>query len=369
MSNYDNEEIKVVSTLKETDRKCPDCGGVMDFNPTTGGLRCPYCDHEEAIPSDSAKPQKAEEMDYFAAEKTANCDWGVEKKTVLCKSCGAESIYDSLQIASECPFCGSNQVMEASSLETMAPGGVVPFRITDKDAADLFLKWIRKKWFCPKVAKESAKPKKFLGSYLPYWTFDTDTTSEYSAKYGKDRHVRDKEGKTKIITDWYNTSGTYQERINDELIIASSTHDASILQGLEPFDTENNKAYKPEYVAGFAAQRYSVGLKQAWETAKQKILGKLQNNISDKVRHEKNADHVTNVSVSTTYRNITFKYLLLPIWAAHYKYKDKIYHFMVNGQTGKVSGKTPISVWKVLLTILMAVAVFGAIYYINNYVL
>ena len=33
------------STLKETDRKCPACGGTMDFDPATGGLHCPFCDY------------------------------------------------------------------------------------------------------------------------------------------------------------------------------------------------------------------------------------------------------------------------------------------------------------------------------------
>lgn len=30
-----------VSTMEETDKKCPSCFGVMDFDPETGGLSCP----------------------------------------------------------------------------------------------------------------------------------------------------------------------------------------------------------------------------------------------------------------------------------------------------------------------------------------
>ena len=32
--------------VKETDKKCPACGGVMDFNPATGKMLCPYCGTE-----------------------------------------------------------------------------------------------------------------------------------------------------------------------------------------------------------------------------------------------------------------------------------------------------------------------------------
>lgn len=370
MSELENdfENQTIVSTLKETDKKCPDCGGVMDFDPKSGGLKCPYCEHEEMIPVSEEVPLKAEELDFYAAESTANCNWGADKKTVLCKACGAESIYDSLQISAVCPFCGSNQVMEAQTQDTMAPGGVVPFKISDKEASSLFKTWIKKKWFCPKMAKESAKPKSFHGVYLPYWTFDADTTTNYSGRYGRNRTVSDGDGKSHVVTDWHNTSGTYKEKIDDEIVLASKNHDEGILSGLEPFDTENNKSYKPEYVAGFVAERYSVGLKEAWELAKKKIFGRLKDAISHVIRMEKNADLVADLRMNTVYQNITYKYLLLPIWISNYKYKDKVYHFMVNGQTGRVSGKTPISVWKVLLTVFIAIVVVGGIYYLTNYV-
>ena len=106
---YEEDEIVIEKTKEETDRKCPQCAGTMDFDPATGGLKCPFCDYEEVIQQ---------------AEETANCNWGVETKTVICKMCGGESVYDALQIAGECPYCGPNQVMEEKGKNTLAPGGV-----------------------------------------------------------------------------------------------------------------------------------------------------------------------------------------------------------------------------------------------------
>jgi len=361
----DYKDINIVDTKEETDRKCPQCGGVMDFDPATGSLKCPYCDYEEAIKTQRDAPQKAEELDFFAAEHTANEDWGAETKTVLCKACGAESIYDALQTSAVCPFCGSNQVMEANDQDTMAPGGVVPFRISDAQASTLFKKWIKRKWFCPKLARDSAKPKRFKGIYLPYWTFDSDTCSSYHGQYGIRHLIEDESGETRTETNWYNTSGTYNEFINDELVLASRNHDMSILQKLEPFDTENNKTYKPEYIAGFVAERYSIGLKDAWSYAMASIKEKLARNISDYIRHENSADSVRSLSVRTDYSNITYKYLLLPIWISNFKYKDKVYQFMVNGQTGKVAGRTPLSIPKIILTTLIILIALGLFCYIK----
>ena len=59
----------------------------------------------------------------------------------------------------------------------------------------------------------------------------------------------------------------------------------------------------------------------------------------------------------------TFKHILLPVWTAAYKYGDKSYRFLVNGQTGEVEGERPWSAWKIGLAVLgVAAVVLGAIY-------
>ena len=165
----------------------------------------------------------------------------------------------------------------------------------------------------------------------------------YTARYGKNRVVR--RGKeTRVVTDWYRTSGAYHEFVNDQLVSGTEKHDSGLLSGIEPFDTESNVVYKPEYVAGFASERYSVGLKAAWEKAK-KLYQKPPcfPIFTKKIRDDHHADHVDGVKVKTVYRNITYKYLMLPVWMSSFVYKGKVYQFMVNGRTGKVSGKAPIS--------------------------
>lgn len=366
MSEFDtNLDARTVSTMEETDKKCPNCGGVMDFDPKTGGLLCPYCGHTQEIAAKTDEPKEAAELSFDTAENTENCNWGAEKKTVICKACGAESVYDALEISAVCPFCGSNQVMEAADQNTIAPGGVVPFQYSDKQAADLFQKWIKKKFFCPKLAKESAKAKHFKGIYLPYWTFDAQTDSTYRAEYGIERTVKEN-GEEKTVTDWYRCSGHHKEFFDDELVCATTNQNRSMLAGIEPFNTAENKAYKPEYVAGFAAERYAIGFKEGWEIAKKSIDSKLRRSIDDKIRDEHDADDTRNIQINSTFSNLTYKYLLLPVWLSSYKYKDKIYNFMVNGQTGKVSGKTPISIPKVIITVLGCIAVIALIYYLMN---
>ena len=126
---YEEDKIVIEKTKEETDKKCPQCGGTMSFDPKTGGMKCPYCDYEEEIIQEEELPKEAVELDFSKAEETANCNWGVETKTVICKMCAGESVYDALQIAGTCPYCGSNQVMEEKGKNTLAPGGVCTFKI------------------------------------------------------------------------------------------------------------------------------------------------------------------------------------------------------------------------------------------------
>lgn len=365
----DYEEImsaEKAKTMESTDRKCPQCGATMDFDPSTGGMYCPYCDYREEIKAQNVEGEEvAKELDFEKAEFTGNCDWGVAQKTVTCKSCGAVTVYDALEVASECPYCGSNQVMEANDIKTLAPNGVVPFAITAETAGAKFKTWLSKKWFAPKAAKMSARADAFNGVYLPYWTFDADTSSDYTAEYGKDRKVK-KGDEEKIITDWFKTSGHFDHFIDDELVAGTGSKDKRILSKAEPYDTNDCKAYKPEYLAGFSAERYSVGLKDAWEIAKGFIKSKLQNLITSKITSDHNADHTRNVQITTTYSNITYKYVMLPVWISSFKYNGKLYQFVVNGQSGKVGGDYPISAVRVAIAVLIGIAIIALLWYMTS---
>ena len=120
-------------------------------------------------------------------------------------------------------------------------------------------------------------------------------------------------------------------------------------------------------VAGFVAERYSIGLKEGWKTAQGTIQSSLRSDISDYVRHHWRADHVEAVRFSTIYSNITYKYLLVPVWLSSFKYKNKVYQFAVNGQTGKVGGKAPISAWRIILAILIGAGIIAGLYFLLQY--
>ena len=98
--------------------------------------------------------------------------------------------------------------------------------------------------------------------------------------------------------------------------------------------------------------------------AQKGIQSKLRTDIGKYVRHHWNADRSDSIKFSTIYSNITYKYLLVPVWISSFKYKDKVYQFVVNGQTGKVGGKSPVSAWRVILAILIGAGIVTGLYYL-----
>lgn len=358
----DYEVQNFVQTEASTDEKCPNCGATVSFDPAIGKLHCDYCGFECELP----KPEGAKEvceMDFYATMKRESFEWGAEKKSVQCKSCGAVSIYDALETSAVCPFCGSNQVMAASDEKSIAPGGVCPFTVTKENAGTAFTKWISKKFFAPSKAKKNARPDAFQGVYLPYWTYDSHTFSFYSARAGFDRTVK-KGDKTETVTDWRHVEGYYQKFFDDVTVVASKRHGDTSVKDCEPFDLMKAVPYDPKLLAGFAAERYSIGLEEGWELAQKTMQSKLKEEVRDEVKRKWHADRADSVKLSTDYIKVTYKYLLVPIWVSSYKYNDKIYQFVVNGQTGKVGGKSPVSVWKVLLTVLLSIGAIVGLYFL-----
>jgi ribosomal protein S27E len=366
MSEYNNhQENQYYSerTEKETDKKCPNCGATVVFDPATGGMHCEYCGYTCELPKADSENEICE-MDFESALHTESFDWGEQKKEVQCKQCGAVTVYDALETAAVCPFCGSTSVMPAANENTIAPGAVCPFAITKDQAGERFTKWLKGKLFTPRKAKRSARPESFTGVYLPYWTYDAQTTSNFTARAGYDRTVKDKDGNRKTVTDWRHVSGIYQEFFDDVTVMASKRQTDSGVRACEPFDFSKLVPYSPQVVAGFIAERYSIGLKEGWESAQKNIQSRLHSDISSYVRRHWNANRADSVRFSTLYSNITYKYLLVPTWISSFKYKDKVYQFAVNGQTGKVGGKAPVSVWRVLIAIALGIALIALLAYL-----
>ena len=75
----------------------------------------------------------------------------------------------------------------------------MPFELDHKQAMNAYQKWLGKLWFAPNdVTKYARAEGRFNGMYVPYWTYDAQTYSDYSGQRGDAYYVtvRDNDGKT-----------------------------------------------------------------------------------------------------------------------------------------------------------------------------
>jgi len=203
------------------------------------------------------------------------------------------------------------------------------------------------------------------GAYLPFWTYDSFTSAWWTAEAGyyyyeteyytetdaQGNQVQKSRQVQKVR--WVPASGQRQDFFDDELVCGSRGLPPRLIGGVCPYQLEGLSPYDAGYLAGFAAEEYQVDLAEGWDTAKQRIEGKVYSLCSGDVP----GDTQRNLHVETAFSQMTFKHLLLPMWVAAYRYRDASYRFLVNGQTGKTTGEAPLSWWKIAGAVLAAVIV------------
>ena len=72
-------------------------------------------------------------------------------------------------------------------------------------------------------------------------------------------------------------------------------------------------------------------------------------------------DTYRNLQVDADYEGQTFKHILVPIWLLAYTYGAQVYQVVVNGYTGAIAGKHPLSWVKVMLAVLATLIVLGIV--------
>lgn len=341
---------------------CSNCGGIMEFDVKTQTLKCPNCDTQINIVNDKDKI-----VEHEFTKKAARTISVTEKQTstMQCGSCGAKVEISPDCTATQCMYCGAGYVLADKQEEAIIPDGVVPFKIDKHQVKDTFTKWINKRWLAPGKLKHLYESGNIQGIYIPYWTFDADVVCDYSAEGGKHRkvEVKNSDGSTttKTETDWYNTHGRVKEFFDDVQVKASKNMKASLLKGIEPYDTKNQLAsYSPEYLSGYGAECYTVSLEDAHHEANRIMENELRDLARKDVR--KRYDEVRNVRIAPDYRDETYKHILIPVYATAFTYGNKNYSVLINGQTGKIKGDYPKSPVKIGIIAVAVIAIIAMLF-------
>ena len=356
---------------------CAQCGADLRYAPGQTELKCDHCGFVQAIP-EKAPRQKAQALTEHDLAKGLADDLpdaaSEEVRSTSCPNCGAVVEFQGANHASQCPFCATPVVVDTGSHRRIKPQAVLPFELTETQARKALIGWLGSLWFAPNSLLEYTRAGRAMdGIYAPFWTYDADTDSRYRGQRGDYYYETEwvnvtVNGKTERRQEqvrkirWHATSGRVSRDFDDVLVMASSSLPARLGNELTPWDLGKLQPYSPDYLAGFQAEGYTVKLSEGWVRA-QAVMADV---IEDDVRRDIGGDEQRVDSVDTDYSDETFKHILLPVWMAAYKYNNKSYRFVVNGQTGEVQGERPYSIWKIAFAVLLVAIAVGAFVIANN---
>lgn len=339
--------------------ECPGCGADAHWNPTKTSLVCPYCGTISPATLNSETGQ-VQENDLVEALRSLPADhrgWQIAKISVLCQSCKAVSVFAPERVAQRCDFCGSAQIVPQEQVRSpIRPESVLPFHIGEPQVREQIRSWYASRWFAPDKLKTSAMTDTVKGLYLPYWTFDAQADSDWTAEAGyyyyESESYRDSNGQTKTRqvrkTRWQWASGRVGHFFDDELVSASKGADPELLRQIEPFPTKQLVPYDPGYVAGWVVEQYQIDLISAAQHSRSRMDAEMRSLCASDVP----GDTHRNLSVKTRYSRQTFKHVLLPIWLLTYTYGSRSFQVIVNGHTGEIAGKRPWSAVKLFFLVL-----------------
>ncbi|MDR1960780.1 MAG: hypothetical protein LBQ16_00685 [Gracilibacteraceae bacterium] len=330
--------------------KCPGCGAPLVFDSGAQDMSCAHCGNSFAV-------ETLKEYEAAKGFGDADCEWGdysrdsgggdwqageqENLRLASCPSCGGELIGDAATIAAECPYCGNMMILREQIAGQLRPDFVLPFRL-DKEAATAALKnFYKNKPLLPGAFKDQNHIESIKGVYVPFWLFDCGTSARITYRATRVSFRSDSRYN-------YTTTRHYHVLRAGDIDFARVPVDGSgkiddvYMEALEPFDYTDFQPFSTTYLSGFLADRYDVDAKASEGRANERIRASAQEMFDATVRREGFTTYHAE-AVNIRLKSGEISYALLPVWLLNTKYRGRDYLFAMNGQTGKFTGRLPVS--------------------------
>ena len=331
-----------MSTL--LDYKCPACGGRLEFDASSGKLKCPFCDSVYELSAFEKREEAA-----LGGSSEADISWdtsgierfGKEESSLLsvyvCQSCGGEIITDKTTGATACPFCDSPVVVPKAFEGDLRPDAVIPFRLDKQAAKQAFSKHLQGKKLLPRVFKTQNHLDEIKGVYVPFWLFDCDVKADITYRATKEKKW--KEGDFDCVdTSYFDLERRGSISFAGVPVNGSTKVSGELMESLEPYDLSEQAPFRSAYLAGYMADRYDISLEASLPRASARVKRSTEDAFAASL-----TDFATKEATKTDLdvKNARARYALLPVWLLNTTWQGNRYTFAMNGQTGKFVGDLP----------------------------
>lgn len=312
--------------------KCTVCDGLIDEED----LFCANCGAEAPHP----------EVRALVTEITTH--------VFKCQGCGASMSYDAKAQALRCPFCGSEDLQQEQDQRSISPRYVIPARLTQEAAMAALRNWLGSSFWRPSDLVATAVVQNMRLVYLPFWVFKAKTYTYWTADSSSTP--------AGARGDWYPLSGSHRSTYEGLLVGASSVLTTGEIRGIEPYDFLQSVVADQFDLNSVLYEQFRVPRKYARPYARSGFQ-----QLESQACQQYVPGRCRNMKVNIRFESMSSEPVLLPCWIMAYTYRGEVFRFLLNAQTGKSTGTAPVSYWKIVGAILLAMliviflmVVFGA---------
>lgn len=306
---------------------CPVCGGRLTVDAANNRVVCAFCGHVAAL----SQPQAAGDVLGMALmeRRAQDVRWIVGERIMHCRQCGAERTITPGRMSMQCPFCGSNQVLEQDALGTLErPSWLIPFRFNEESAkAEIRarLKGVGER--ISGLLDDNRVVRATLeGVYLPFWLFDAQVEVTRTVIDKRTPHSRDQ-----VRTFVPYESIRIPDGVTDLAVCAVKSPPTALTRDLGEYDTSARVPYDAKLLATYPAALYDLDFEEASLAARGLISQQMRE------RHGHSPSENVTVNVFSAVLQMTFALALMPVWIATlYERDGDVRTALVNGQTGRV---------------------------------
>ena len=336
-----------MNTNQAVTYECPNCSAGLSFKPDKQKFCCEFCLSEftEQELTDTATAHAAEQAASEAAERAAEKseipdeEYSAMLGEYHCSSCGADVVCDDTTAATQCPYCYNPIILGGRLAGQMRPHKVIPFKFDKDGAKAAFKKFAKKKWFVPRDFATEAQADKITGIYYPFWVTDADTTSTMTARATRVRSWRSGDYRY-TETSYFRIHRKGDIHFEDIVTPALKEEDREMLDGILPYPSDSLQDFSMPYLSGFLAKKRDIEKDEVREAVKARMASYSQTLLRDTVQ---GYTTVSPAPVRLVTKQIHWDYTLMPIWLLNYTRRGKTYTYAMNGYTGKVYGRVPVS--------------------------
>ena len=334
------ENIKKIEAAVE--HRCPTCHSSISYDPKLDKWKCKYCYNSftiDEINKYNDKKKNVEEYNGYVSYK--------------CESCGAEIIVDENTSATFCVYCGNTAILKSKLTGKFNPTSLIPFKTEKEDAIKAFKALSKGRPLIPNEFLDEKNIEKIRGVYVPFWLYDVNVAGDVEMLGKRVKKYTDGYQSVTLVDRYEITRGGTM-RFNSIPIDGSSRFDNDIMNSIEPYNYNELVPYNQAYLSGFYAEKYDLEGEVLFNEVAVRALNSAEDYFVATARTYKD---VTVVENKLKAEELHKEYVLLPVWMLNIKYKNKLYKFSMNGQTGECVGNIPVDKGKVIKFLIIIFAI------------